>query len=267
MQEDNEDIKIWARDKAVLIHDKTADWFAGKYINKEDYFASSFSYGRKQINRHLFNEISKLPKNAKILDVGCGTGEHLKKMLDMGFSAKGIEPSEKMREHAESNLPKDTVIRGSVLNLPFNDNYFDFVYAIEVFRYLQKEDNIKGLQEIFRVLKPGAVFFGTFLNFYALDGFFIVVCMRKLIRFFFKKNLDFHSEFETPKSLEKKFNYSGFSKVSFHGAMFAFLVIFYKINKNFGKFCAKVLDSSDFSVSDTPILRQFANYLIGIAKK
>ncbi len=262
----NKNNQTWARDKAVLIHDQTAGWFANKYNEMQDHFSSSFSYGRHQINGYLFKEISKLPKGAKILDVGCGTGYYVEELIKRGFKAVGIEPSENMRKYAESKLPAGTVINGSVLNLPFEDNSFDFIFAIEVFRYLNNEDNIRGLKEILRVLKPHGLFFGTFLNFYALDGFNIFVAIRKLKDRWLGKPLKFHTEFETPKTLEKKIISVGFSKVQIHGAAIAPLMFFYRINKSFGKTCAKILEPIDPKLSDTPAFRPFAVYSIAIAQ-
>lgn len=259
--------QIWARNKAVLIHDETADWFAKQYNKTQDHFSSSFSYGRQQINNYLFKEVLKLPKGAKILDVGCGTGDHIEQFINYGFNVTGIEPSENMCKYAEAKLPKGTVVSGSVLNLPFKDNSFDFIYAIEVFRYLNNEDNLYGFKEILRVLKPGGLFFGTFINFYALNGFTILVAVRKLKERWFSKPLRCHSEFETPTRLEKKLLSAGFSNVQTHGAMIAPLIIFYKFSQRFGKICAKILEPIDPLLSDTPIFRSSANHLIAIAKK
>lgn len=256
----------WARNKAVLIHNETADWFASQY-NKQDCFSSAFTCGRHHINRYLFQELLKLSKGANILDVGCGTGDHMKQLIGRGFDVVGIDPSGKMRNYAESELPKGTIINGSVLELPFTDNSFDFVYSVEVFRYLNGEDNFRGFAEIKRVLRPGGVFFGTFINFYALSGFAVAVGIRKLKERWFNKPLKFHSEFETPKKIEKKLFFAGFSGVQTHGAMFAPLLILYKINQSIGKMCARILDPIDPFLSDTHIFRPFATHLIAIAKK
>lgn len=264
MKENNQ---IWARDKAVQIHDETADWFADKYDKTGDNLSSSFSYGRHEINRFLFNEISNLPKGAAILDVGCGTGHYLKELMDRGFRVSGVEPSVNMREHAESRLPKGTVVGGSVLSLPFEDNSFDFVFSIEVFRYLNNEDNMQGLKEIIRVLKPGGTFLGTFLNYYALDGFNILVAIRKLKDRWLGKPMRFHTEFETPKKLEKKLIGAGFSKIQIHGSTVAPLMVLYRINRFLGKMFAKVIEPVDAWLSDIPIFRPFSVYLIAIVKK
>ena len=259
--------KIWARNKAVLIHDEKADWLASQYNKTQDRFLSPFIYGRQQINNYLFPEVLKLPKEAKILDIGCGAGNHLEQLINYGFNVAGVEPSENMRKYAQSKLPKGIVINGSVLNLPFKDNSFDFVYTIEVFRYLNNEDNLSGFKEILRVLKPGGSFFGTFLNLYALNGFNILVAARKLRERWTGKPLKCHSEFETPKGLEKKLIHVGFSKVQTHGAMIAFLIILYKINQPFGKICAKILEPIDPTLSDISVFRPFTSHLIAIVQK
>ncbi len=265
---ENKDKKIWARNTAVSIHDETADWFAGQHKDEEkDYFSSDFTYGRKQIEKIFYKEIAKLPKGAKILDVGCGTGDDLKKLFDAGFNVAGVEPSENMLKYAQGKLPNGTIVRGNALKLPFEDNFFDFVSAIEVFRYLNGQDNLSGFEEILRVLKPGGIFFGTFINKYALNGFPVLNFLRKLNEYFFKKPLRFHSEFETPGKIKSKLLSCGFSQVQAHGIMFAPLLILYRINKNIGSFFARILEPADPFLSDTKMLQPFANHLIAIAKK
>lgn len=259
--------KNWARARAVSFHDVKADWFASQYSRPEQRFASAFLYGRHQINIHCYRQIALLPRQARILDVGCGTGEQLTHLLKLGFEAFGVEPSEKMRCYAVSKLPAGVVLNGSVLDLPFASNSFDFMYAIEVFRYLDYADNLCGLQEIHRVLKPGGVFFGTFVNLYALDGSFVIAGARKLMEKWFGKGLRFHTEFETPQGLKEKLLSAGFSDVETHGAMVAGMFFVYKLGQPFGEACARLLEPLDALLSDTFFLRPFAGHLIGIARK
>ena len=258
---------MWACKKAISLHDKEADWFDSQYSQSQQYFASSFLYGRRQMDIHFNAQINNLPKNAKVLDIGCGTGEQMKQLYSSGFEVHGIEPSEKMRMYAESKLPAGRVKNGSVLDLPFEDNSFDFVYTIEVLRYLAYEDNLKGLRQIHRVLKPAGIFFGTFVNLYAFDGFAIMVGIRKLLERWFGKTLNCHTEFTTPKKLEQMFRFVGFSEVQTHGAMIACLRIAYKLGQPVGKVCAKLLEPMDPFLSDTAVLRPFAGHLIGVARK
>lgn len=261
------DRERWARDTAVAIHDYNADWFNQQYAKIQDYYDSPFLYGRRQINSYFRKIIGKLDKSSKILDLGCGTGEQIEELLTGGFEVVGIEPSINMRKYAESKLPPGTVKDGSMLNIPFPDNYFDFVYAIEVLRYLNYNDNVAGMKEIYRVLRPGGIFFGTFVNRYATDGFAIVTNIRKIAERIAGKPQLCHVEFETPEKLTSTLCFIGFNNVEIHGAMIAILRIFYKINHQFGKICAKILEPYDKSLSDNKRFRGFAGHLIGIAKK
>jgi ubiquinone/menaquinone biosynthesis C-methylase UbiE len=54
----------------------------------------------------------------------------------------------------ENNLE---VYNNSILNLNFNDNSFDYIACIAMFHHiLTKDDQIKAMNEILRVMKPGA---------------------------------------------------------------------------------------------------------------
>lgn len=262
-----EEFQKWAQASAVLQHDKDADWFAEQYKKEADCYSSPFLYGRKQFCAFFEQEISGLPKGARILDIGCGTGTQVAQLRGRGFEACGIEPSEKMRSHAESILPAGAVIDGSVIELPYEDNSFDFVYSIEVFRYLSETDNVGGLREIRRVLRPGGVFFGTFVNRYALDGFYLLVLLRRLRCKVLGGTIGCHTEFETPGELERRMAAVGFSSVRTHGAMLAPLRLAYKAATPLGAVCARLLEPIDPYLSDRRLARAFSGHLIGVARK
>lgn len=209
------------RKKAVKIHHEGADWFVNQYSISSNPYATPFLYGRKKINYYFNREVNKLNKKSKILDIGCGTGNQILELRNKGFNVVGIEPAENMRMHAEKKLPKGIVKNGSLLNLPFPDDSFDFVYALEIFRYFDSEDNLRGLREVYRVLKPKGVFFATFVNKNALDGFYILTNVRRFNEKVFGKKMLCHTEFETPKRLHGKVRQTGFSSVCVHGAMLA----------------------------------------------
>ncbi len=116
----------------------------------------------------------------------------------MGKQAVGIEPSAEMREQAVAALGPERVRDGSVLALDFEDDRFAFAYAIEVFRYLDAADNAAGHAEIARVLRPGGVYYGTYVNRFALDGFRQLTLVRRLRHRLGGAEPACHMEFETP---------------------------------------------------------------------
>jgi ubiquinone/menaquinone biosynthesis C-methylase UbiE len=85
-----------------------------------------------------------------ILDVGCGTGGNL--TLFNGFVV-GLDISPQALELARKRNPDAVLCRGEAENLPFKDESFDLVLALDLLEHLP--DDIKGLSEMYRVLKKG----------------------------------------------------------------------------------------------------------------
>jgi SAM-dependent methyltransferase len=258
---------IWARDAAVSAHNQGAEQLDQSYqIEADQGSALAFRYGRAQIEAHFDRQVAALPPSAKILDIGCGPGRQLSRLRGKGFEVFGVEPAENMRKIAQSRLPDGTVREGSALDLPFENETFDFVYQIEVFRYLAHEDNLQGLREVFRILKPRGTFFGTFANLFAMDGFQVLEGLRFLREKWTHQARRWHTEFETPKSVEQMLHCAGFSLVEIHGAMLASLRIAYMLGA-IGQYLARAVEPMDPVLSDAPLLRWFAGHLIGIAHK
>ena len=95
--------------------------------------------------------------NPRILDVGCGTGANLK-MLGLYGQAEGLDISEQAVEFCKQRGLGDVKL-GAIEDLPFEDQSFDIVTALDVIEHL--DDDAAGLQEMRRVLRPG----GTLLLF------------------------------------------------------------------------------------------------------
>ena len=256
----------WSRRRAVEVHDETADGFFAEYRG-DNIFESAFRYGRHFIDRAWARCVSQLPHGAKCLDVGCGVGAHMARLLDQGFEVTGIEPSAEMRRLAAKNVPADLVSDGSVLQLPAAASSIDFVYAIEVFRYLDSRDNTQGHREIVRVLKPGGIYFGTYVNKWALDGFRQLSQLRTLARRVTGAPGRYHVEFETPSSLCDKLRAAGFSQVEAQGAMFAPLRPLHKLSPRLGAAASRLAMAHDTWLSDYGPFRAFAGHLIIIARR
>ena len=96
------------------------------------------------------NKASNQITGSRVLDLGSGTGAAFQQLQSLEVTA--IDPDEKM---LQLNKFKNKIIGGAE-NLPFPDNSFDSVYCAFVWRNLN--DSKLGLQEVFRVLKPGGKF-------------------------------------------------------------------------------------------------------------
>jgi SAM-dependent methyltransferase len=83
-----------------------------------------------------------------ILDVGCGTGANLEMLKQFG-DAEGVDVSDDALEFCRLKGLK--VHKGLAESLPFADESFDLVTALDVVEHL--DDDIAGLKEMNRVLK------------------------------------------------------------------------------------------------------------------
>ncbi len=96
----------------------------------------------------------KLVDGCKILDIGCGKGFQmfeLKKLLP-NSEIKGIDVSKYAYDNAKEEVKKDIVV-GSCADLPWDDNYFDYVFSINTLHNLYNFELHKSLLEINRVAK------------------------------------------------------------------------------------------------------------------
>lgn len=97
---------------------------------------------------------SHMPQDAKVLDVGCGTGDNLRYILRDQAVFFGLEYALSTAQIARNILDGRADIRvGSATAIPFGEGEFDLVLCIEVLEHIDKDD--EACREIARVLKPG----------------------------------------------------------------------------------------------------------------
>ncbi len=110
--------------------------------------------GRRAILEEFLRQIIQNPKskiqNPKILDVGCGTGANLEMLANFG-EAEGVDVSDDALEFCKAKGLK--AHKGLAEKLPFDDESFDVVTALDVVEHL--DDDVAGLKEMHRVLKTG----------------------------------------------------------------------------------------------------------------
>jgi len=101
------------------------------------------------------------------LDLGCGVGRHALLLAEHGFAVEAIDGSAKglavVRETARARGISLGVRQGTADALPFDDGSFDFVLSWNVIHHGTLGDVGRRLAEIWRVLKPTAIFQGTML--------------------------------------------------------------------------------------------------------
>ena len=107
----------------------------------------------------LNNFISLLPKNARILDVGCGSGKDVQYFIDYGFQAVGIDASENMIREAKKKVADGDFKIMNLFSLDFPKESFDAAWVLDTVSFIDKADMPKFLSSIYDVLKSNAVIF------------------------------------------------------------------------------------------------------------
>ena len=109
-----------------------------------------------------------LPSGARVLEVGVGTGFHLRSMIDHGslghYDGVDISPfaldfAKKYALDDDAACSTSFVLQNATEGLAFDDATFDAAICGEVLEHVERPDTL--LREIARVCKPGAPFFMT----------------------------------------------------------------------------------------------------------
>jgi len=113
----------------------------------------------------------------KLLDVGCGTGEFLEKMKQLGWDVAGVEPDEQAAGVAKERFGLD-VSATTLAEARFSSNSFDCITAHQTIEHMH--DPIEFLGESLRILKPGGKLIVTTPNISSLGHRVFRRCWRGL---------------------------------------------------------------------------------------
>ena len=109
------------------------------------------------LKKHSFTNLAE----KKILDVGCGSGGHLRRFLEYGTlpnNLYGIDLMAHRIEQAQRLGPAINWQVGSADQLPYPDSTFDLVMSFVVFSSILNESFRKRIaDEMWRVRKPGGL--------------------------------------------------------------------------------------------------------------
>lgn len=103
---------------------------------------------RKELNQAFLGEV---PKDARILEVGCNIGNQLLLLQEMGFSnLSGIELQTYAFELAKSRARGINLMQASAFDIPCEDRSFDLVFTSRVLIHIARPDLPVALREIHR---------------------------------------------------------------------------------------------------------------------
>ncbi len=99
-------------------------------------------------------ELMDIRAGQKMLDIGCGRGEHLAFAMGKGASVVGMDFSFQSLSLSKDRLGSNAgLVAANALSLPFKDDSFDFIIMIDIVEHLLDKELDHMFSEVRRVLK------------------------------------------------------------------------------------------------------------------
>jgi tellurite methyltransferase len=133
------------------------------------------------IDVYLFDQLLKgrFDPRMRILDAGCGSGRNLVYFLREGFdvcavdlSAEAVASVRSLARTLAPRLPVENFRTEPVERISFEDGSFDAVLSSAVLHFARDESHwLAMIREMWRVLKPGGIFFARLASSDGVEGF------------------------------------------------------------------------------------------------
>ena len=137
--------EFWSTDFGKEYSDRNS-WQSDK--EWDQFYIDTWGKTKLEINNLV---MSNLPKNIRILEVGCNIGQQLRGYQRMGFqNLYGLELQHYAVEKAKENTKGINIIQGSGFDLPFKDGFFDLVCTNGVLIHIAPKDHAKFMSEVIR---------------------------------------------------------------------------------------------------------------------
>ncbi|KPJ56396.1 hypothetical protein AMJ49_04950 [Parcubacteria bacterium DG_74_2] len=133
-----------------------SEMYSGEYFNRGKYIESNKAINFENKRRLFWLKKSGLKKGARILDVGCATGDFIN-MAKRYFDMWGLDISEFAVKEARLKNPDifQKIKKGMIEELSFPADFFDCIVMWDVIEHLW--DPVGVISKLVKILKPGGV--------------------------------------------------------------------------------------------------------------
>lgn len=150
----NEITREEALEANIYVHSFLAN--SGEYQKSPHFRPENIAKVRAILTR-ITADIPARSADAKAIDFGCGTGFIINLIHERFTEVHGVDITQDMMKHVNLSPGNIFLHESTAEQTPFSDNTFDFATAYSFMDHLFNYQ--KFLQEAYRVLKPGGVFY------------------------------------------------------------------------------------------------------------
>ena len=144
-----------SEDRDTYIPALRYEWLTGFYDTVMDKLMRETTFKQALVRQ------AQVAKGHRVLDLGCGTATLtlMIKQAHPDAGVTGLDGDPKALEMARKKIAKSslaiTLDQGMSFNLPYPGNSFDRVFSGLLFHHLTREDKVRTLKEVHRILAPG----------------------------------------------------------------------------------------------------------------
>lgn len=119
---------------------------------------AEFSFPRL-LQYQLNQFISSLPRNAKILDVGCGCGRDVNYFLEEHLDPVGIDLSNNILDEARRRVETGNFVLMDMLDIKFDHDFFDGIWCMSSLDHIPKNLSSDVIKKFYDLLVDGGILY------------------------------------------------------------------------------------------------------------